>query len=235
MAEQKNVSVTNVSATNVSVTNVSATNVSATNVSATRDYRNSEVKYAILQETNGEENETWINFIRYKGNEEALEHLAKQLSTVEFYILDDLSTFDLETDYLVSELTAKEMSKVDLNHYSFHRKFDGVLKKIDLKLKDGQSNDRKLKNIFKVLGYGRIDEYIDEEDIDPEDMRENNESAESGSETETETDTDTETESEEEVTPKCTKKTGKIPTVGKTKSQKAEEMPRFAKGKARRK
>ena len=212
-------------------------NVSAVNVSAAKDYRNSEVKYAILQETNGEENETWINFIRYKGNEDALEHLAKQFSTVEFYILDDLSTFDLETDYLVSELTAKEMSKVDLNHYSFHRKFDGVLKKIDLKLKDGQSNDRKLKNIFKVLGYGRIDEYIDEEDIDPEDMRENNGSADSGSDSqsESETETDTETESEEEATPKCSKKTGKIPSAGKSNSQKAKEMPRFAKGKARRK
>lgn len=209
-------------------------NVSATNVVG-RDYRNSEVKYAILQETNGEENETWINFIRYKGNEEALEHLAKQLSTVEFYILDDLSTFDLETEYLVSELTAKEMSKVDLNHYSFHRKFDGVLKKIDLRLKDKQSNDRKLKNIFKVLGYGRIDEYIDGEDIDPEDMRENNWSEHTGSENESETETATETESEEESAPKCSKKTGKIPTTGKSKSQKAEEMPRFAKGKAHRK
>lgn len=205
-----------------------------------RDYRNSEVKYAILQETNGGENETWINFIKYQGNEEALEHLAKQLNTVEFYILDDLSTFDLETDYLVSELTAKEMSKVDLNHYSFHRKFDGVLKKIDLKLKDKQSNDRKLKNVFKVLGYGRIDEYIDCEDIDPEDLREDGAVSESDteeeSESESETETETETESEsEEDAPKCSKKTGKIPTTGKTKSQKAEEMPRFAKAKARRK
>jgi hypothetical protein len=203
----------------------------------TRDYRNSEVKYAILQETNGGENETWINFIKYQGNEEALEHLGKQLSTVEFYILDDLSTFDLETDYLVSELTAKEMSKVDLNHYSFHRKFDGVLKKIDLKLKDKQSNDRKLKNVFKVLGYGRIDEYIDGEDIDPEDLRENctaDSCSDTESESESETETETESESEEEP-PKCSKKTGKIPSSGKTKSQKAEEMPRFAKAKAHRK
>lgn len=205
-------------------------NVSSTNV--TRDYRNSEVKYAILQETNGGENETWINFIKYNGNEEALEHLAKQLSTVEFYILDDLSTFDLETDYLVSELTAKEMTKVDLNHYSFHRKFDGVLKKIDLKLKDKQSNDRKLKNIFKVLGYGRIDEHIDQEDIDPEDLRDDNTNSESeSSESESETETETETESsEEEPEEKCKKKTGKVPT----NSKKSEEMPRFAKAKARR-
>lgn len=213
-----------------------------------KDYRNSEIKYAILQETNGGENETWINFIRYQGNEEALEYLNTQLNTVEFYILDDLSTFDLETEVLVSELTAKEMTKVDLNHYSFHRKFDGVLKKIDLGLKDGQSNNRKLKNIFKVLGYGKIEEFIDQEDIDPEDLLE--EGSESETETESETDTETESESESETESEEnttdskkkskkaknateSKKTGKIPT--KTISKKIEEMPRFAKTKARRK
>ena len=33
-------------------------------------------KYAILQETSGEESESWLYFIRYQGNEEALAHLA---------------------------------------------------------------------------------------------------------------------------------------------------------------
>jgi hypothetical protein len=197
-----------------------------------KDYRNSEIKYAILQETNGGENETWINFIRYQGNEEALQYLNEQLNSVEFYILDDLSTFDLEIDVLVSELTAKEMTKVDLNHYSFHRKFDGVLKKIDLGLKDSQSNNRKLKNIFKILGYGKVEEFIDQEDIDPEDLREE------GTESETESESDSESDSEsepEEKTKKGKKSKKGTETGSKTISKKIEEMPRFAKAKARRK
>lgn len=221
MAEQKNVNET-----------VQATTSST---GPTRDYRNSEIKYAILQETNGAENETWINFIKYQGNEEALAHLNKQFQSVEFYILDDMSTFDLEIDYLVSELTAKEMSKVDLNHYSFHRKFDGVLQKIDLGLKEKQSNDRKLKNIFKMLGYGKIEDYIDQEDIDPEDLREiteseSEETEESESE-ESETE-ESESESDSDKKTKKNKKTAKNPT--KAVSKKIQEMPRFAKAKARR-
>ena len=88
--------------------------------------------YAILMETNGKECESWYYFIRMKDNIEALKHLQKQLETVEWYILDDLSTFDLELENTVSATTAKEMSKVDLNHYSFHRKFDGKLDTIHL-------------------------------------------------------------------------------------------------------
>jgi hypothetical protein len=193
-------------------------------------------KYAILQETSGEESESWLYFIKYQGNEEALEHLAKQLESIDWYILDDLSTFDLEKDYLVSEQTAKEMTKVDLNHYSFHRKFDGTLKKIDLKLKDSYKNEKKMAKVFDVLGYGRIDEFIDGEDIDPEDLA--NGSGESSSESETdssesesdssESESDsTESESEEE---KSNKKKGKMPSVVSKKPNKVE-IPRFAKAK----
>src|SRR5688572_5638785 len=90
--------------------------------------------YAILQETSGEESESWYYFIRYQGNEEALQHLQKQLEKIDWYLLDDtdVCTFDLELDYLVCEKTAKEMTKVDLNHFSFHRKFDGKLQMVDI-------------------------------------------------------------------------------------------------------
>lgn len=125
-------------------------------------------KYAILQETSGEECESWYYFIRHEGNEKALENLKSQLSKVRWYILEDLSTFDLEIETLVSEQTAKEMIKVNLNHYSFHRKFDGKLDQIDLKLKDSYKNEKKMTKVFDVLGYGKIDEFIDKEDVDPE-------------------------------------------------------------------
>ena len=126
--------------------------------------------YAILQETSGEESESWLYFIKYQGNEDALSHLEKQLEKVDWYIVDDLSTFDLETNFLVCERTAKEMTKVDLNYYSFHRKFDGKLKNIDLGFKDHHSNEKKMSKAFNVLGYGKIEDFIDQEDIDPEDI-----------------------------------------------------------------
>ena len=57
-------------------------------------------RYVILMETNGEESESWYNFIRYEGNEDALQQLKRQLEKVEFYVIDDMSTFDLEMDNL---------------------------------------------------------------------------------------------------------------------------------------
>ena len=207
-----------------------------------RDYHNSERKYAILQETSGEENESWIYFIKYSGNEEALDHLSKQLDEVEFYIIDDLSTFDLETKYLVSEQTAKEMTKVDLNYFSFHRKFDGTLKKINLGLKSHYDNEKKIEKVFKALGYGKIEKYIDQEDIDPEDLKDNLELSEdsssddssshdSSSSSSSSSSSEESSESEEDEKRNTTtekKKRGNIPKV-------LQELPRFAKAKAHRK
>lgn len=127
-------------------------------------------KYAILMETNGEEYESWYYFIRYEGNEEALKHLDNQLNKVDREIIEDLSTFDLELEYLISAQTAKEMTKIDLNAYSFHRKFDGKLKKIDFDFKKKDGNETKICKVFDMLSFGQIDEYISDEDIDDEDL-----------------------------------------------------------------
>ena len=136
-----------------------------------------ENKYAVLMETNGKEFESWMYFLKYNGNEDALKYLAKQLESIEFYILDELSTFDIDLEHLLSERTAKEMTKVELNSVMYHRKFDGKLKKIDLGLSKRDSNDKKILKCFKALGVGKIDDFIDEEDIDPEDRVENPEEA----------------------------------------------------------
>ena len=130
-------------------------------------------KYATLMETSGEEQESWYYFIKVDGNEEALKNLQDQLEKVDWYILDDLSTFDLDLDYYVSANTAKEMTKLELNHCSFHRKFDGKLKNIDFDFKKKDGNETKICKVFDVLGYGQIEEFIDDEDID-EDLRSNN-------------------------------------------------------------
>ena len=144
-------------------------------------------EYVILMETSGEQNESWYYFIRKNGNEENLTHLFNQLEKIDWYILDDLSTFDLDLEHTVSAKTAKEMTKVDLNHSSFHRKFDGVLQKIDFDFKKKDGNETKICKVFDVLGLGQIENFIDDEDLDEEDLASDSES-----------NTDTETVSSEE-------------------------------------
>jgi len=138
-------------------------------------------KYVTLMETSGEENESWIFFIRLDGNEENIKHLQSQLEQVEWYIIDDLSTFDLDVEHPVSALTAKEMTKVDLNHTSFHRKFDGVLQKIDLGYTKKDGNDTKICKTFDILGYGQIENFIDDEDLDEEDLASDEDDSETSS------------------------------------------------------
>lgn len=184
-----------------------------------------EWKYALLQETNGQECESWYYFIRYQGNEEALAHLEKQLESIDWYTLDDLSTFVIETQYLVSERTAKEMTKVDLNPTSFHRKFDGTLRKIDLGLRDSYGTEKKMVKVFDKLSFGQIENYIDNEDIDEEDIVSNSES-ESESDHES-VPSDSESEEEKERP----KKTGKLP--GALSRRNKHDIPRYAKAKKR--
>ena len=59
-------------------------------------------KYAILMESNDEEFEQWYYFIKVEGNEENLRYLQKQLEKIDWEIMEDLSTFDLEMEYFVS-------------------------------------------------------------------------------------------------------------------------------------
>lgn len=149
-------------------------------------------EYAALMETNGKECESWYYFIRREGNEEALEHLHKQLDQIDWYILDDLSTFDLDLDHFVSAQTAKEMTKLELNSQAFHRKFDGKLQKINFnfKKKDLKNNERMMEKVFDILGYGQIEDFINDEDLDPEDLTDTPQS-------DSDSESDTEEESEE--------------------------------------
>lgn len=137
----------------------------------------SEFTYATLQETNIEEHESWLTFIRYQGNEESLKHLREQLETVEWHCEEEDnmdSAFDLDTDYLVCEKTAKEMTKLDLNAYMTHRKFDGKLQQINFELKDvnievtkkrkEKTNDKNIRKVNRTLRYGQIENYLNEED-----------------------------------------------------------------------
>jgi len=135
-------------------------------------------RYVVLMETSGEECESWYYCIRYEGNENNLKHLQEQLESVDWYILEDLSTFDLDLDHFISENTAKELTKLELNHVSFHRKFDGVLDEINLNIREKDSNEKRMTKVFDILSYGQIEDYIDEEDIDEEDLTESHSSEE---------------------------------------------------------
>ena len=191
--------------------------------------------YAALMETNGTEYESWYYFIRREGNEEALKHLQEQLEKINWYILDDLSTFDLDLDHYVSAATAKEMTKLELNSYAFHRKFDGKLQTINFNFKkkdskdNERSNERMMCKVFDLLGYGQIEDYISDEDLDEEDLTDNETSdsksnEESGEESEEESDSDSNSD-----LPKSNNlgKKGLPPSLVKT------DLPRFAKRKQR--
>jgi len=143
-------------------------------------------EYYILVETNAEEVESWYYFIRKEGNEEAIKQLKQDLDKVKDpEYIDDMSVFWIDVEKTVSSQTAKEMSKVELNSCQFHRKYDGVLKPIDFKFKKDKKEKQKryLEKIFDKLGYGKIEEYISDEDIDTDDM-------DSFSESETESESD---------------------------------------------
>ena len=158
---------------------------------------NMEGKYVILMETQGEELEQWYYFIKLEGNEDALKHLQNQLETVEWTIEDGNSTFDLDLEHPVSSTTAKEMTKVDLNAYSFNRKFDGKLRPINLGFKKKDKHLKKLDKAFEVLGYGKIEDYIDDEDVDSEDLTDNNQSSSEEEDSENESESDDESSNDD--------------------------------------
>ena len=145
----------------------------------TKSSRKTDGEYYILVETNAEEVESWYYFIRKEGNEDVLKKLKDDLDTIKDpEYIDDMSVFWIDLDNTVSAQTAKEMSKVELNSYQYHRKYDGKLKPIDFNFKTQkrEKNKKKLEKIFDKLGYGKIENYISDEDIDTDDMESDTES-----------------------------------------------------------
>jgi len=136
--------------------------------------------YAGLMETNEQEGEAWYYFIRMEGNEEALSKLQDQLQQVDhWYVIEGLSTFDLDLEHLVSAQTAKEMTKLDHNSFAFHRKFDGKLQDINLGFRKRNNDETKMCKAYDQLSYGQIQDYISDEDLDAEDLTDTEQSSES--------------------------------------------------------
>lgn len=161
-------------------------------------------KYATIQEINDTENECWYYFIRWEGNEEALKKLDKDIRDIDWEAMEECSTFDIDIEHLVSAQTAKEMTTVELNPFQWHRKFDGKMDQIEFGFKKNDKPEDKMGRVFDHIGYGQIEDYVSDEDIEEEDLTDN-ESVEdseedSGEETSSEQEGD-ETENTEQKEP----------------------------------
>lgn len=174
--------------------------------------------YAVLQEMNERKCQSMLYFIRTEGNMEELQYLQDQLEPIDWELMENCGTFDLDLENLVSAQTAKEMSKVDLNPI-FHRKFDGKLERVDFGFRRKEKNIRKIEKVYDLIGDGGIDEFIDDEDIDPGDLEDNP----SSSEYETSDDDDFSESEEEEDRRRGNNRTARLPP-----SLLQGEKPRFA-------
>lgn len=126
--------------------------------------------YVVLQETSQDYNESWMTFIKIRGNEVNIQLLADQLNSIDENRVDEddegISIFDIDIEHPICKRTAKEMSNVELNYKFFHRKFDGVLRKIDFHFKRSDTDWKRIKKVNKKLGHGKIEDYVSEEDVD---------------------------------------------------------------------
>ena len=68
------------------------------------------------------------------------------------------------------------MTKLELNSRQWHRKFDGKLEQIDFGFKKKDSIEKKISKVYDLLACGQIENYIDDEDIDEDDLESNDDS-----------------------------------------------------------
>ena len=127
----------------------------------------SENRYVVLCETSDDEKESYYYFLKKNGNEKELEHLHKQLEAVGREVVEGLSTFDLDLENTVSEQTAKEMTTIEINTL-YHRKFDGKMKYVDLKLRSTDDDVDRAEKCYEVIGDQGIENYVDGEDYEVE-------------------------------------------------------------------
>ena len=123
-------------------------------------------KYAVLMETSPEDCESWYYFIKYNGNEDALNNIKAQFDKIkEAVIIDDINLFDLDIENLISEECAKQLCMLEVNSVTYHRKFDGVLENIDFRFKKKDDDETMMFKIFDKIGEGDIDLFVTIEDI----------------------------------------------------------------------
>jgi hypothetical protein len=125
-----------------------------------------EDKYAVIMETNGELCESWLYFVKYQGNEEALEQLSDDINRIDTpTLMEDANAFDIDICKFVSKQTAAEMIMLELNSATYHRRFDGTMTKIDFgfSTKKRYTDERIVEKIDKLIGGGRISDFVTDE------------------------------------------------------------------------
>lgn len=122
-------------------------------------------RYVVLKEQTDDSDNTMYNFIRFDGNEKALERLHKDLERVECWDWDYTNcAFELDIEHPVCEQTAREMCVITVNEY-YSRKFDGVLTPINFGFNESDSQKKVLKKITKCLYDGMIERHVTNEDM----------------------------------------------------------------------
>ena len=78
-------------------------------------------KFVLLHEFNTKENESFVYFIQYTGNEKTLTSFADFISKANYDNMDggEYVKFEIDTKNLVSENTADEMIKCNFGSYSY--------------------------------------------------------------------------------------------------------------------
>ena len=104
--------------------------------------------YVVLMETYPDDCESVYNFLKVEGNEKNLKHLQQQLDDIDDQvIIDDVNMFTIDLKHPVSESTANEICKLQVNNI-LHRKFNGTLQRIDCGFKK-----KMIKILIKCLEY----------------------------------------------------------------------------------
>ena len=80
-----------------------------------------DMKFILLNEFNTKENESFVYFMQYTGNEETIASFADFISKADYDNLEggDYVKFEIDTKNLVSENTANEMIKCNFGSYSY--------------------------------------------------------------------------------------------------------------------
>lgn len=79
------------------------------------------MKFILLQEFNTKENESFIYFMQYTGNEKTIDSFAEFISKADYGNLEggEYVKFEIDSKNLVSENTADEMIKCNFGSYSY--------------------------------------------------------------------------------------------------------------------
>jgi hypothetical protein len=128
-------------------------------------------KYAVIMETSGPDCESWYYFVKYEGNEDALKHLGDQLALVEDDVVySDMSKFDIDLENFVTLECVNQMIMLELNSVTYHMRYDGKMKTINLGFKNKDKDTKRLSKIDDIIGNGNMDKFLSDEFI-PESHR----------------------------------------------------------------